>query len=92
MIQRFTPGTHNVQWKDKQLHNIISDNPKELATYDNEISATMIARYINHFNNEVIMSDERTFAQTYSLKKGIKKFGKPRAVSSARKEMEQMHQ
>ena len=54
------------------LHNIVSDNPKELAEYDNEISATMIARYIDHFNNEVIMSNEKTFAQTYSLKKGIR--------------------
>ena len=52
MIQRFTPGTHNVQWKDEQLHNITSDNPKELATYDNEISATMkrMRMRINNLN------------------------------------------
>ena len=92
MIQRHMPGNDNVQWQNEQLHDIASDNPKELATHDNKTSAMMMARHINHFNSDIIVSDEKTFAQTHSLKKGTQKFGEPRAVSSARKETEQMHQ
>jgi hypothetical protein len=56
-------------------------------------SAQIIAMTMVHYNTELIGMNETqasSFLQTYSLKQGIKKFGKP-GIEAVHKEMKQIH-
>lgn len=72
MVQQYEPtmkGNTHIQIDEEPLYNIVSEEPHELAEYDTEVCATMIAQTIDEFNQQVILKDEKSFIQTIVLKK-----------------------
>ena len=86
-VVRFSEDT-NIHNKEKEYsHNIIMQKYENRSEYTKR-KALIAARIMNEMNNMSIQKG-KSFAETYSLKKGIRKFGK-RGYNALEKEIGQL--